>query len=236
MGKAAVVLGSIGLIVAFVVGIIGPSARPTRILFWVAGLLTFVALVLGLVGPWRAKRGRATNLQQPLTGALLAGLAMAWYINGVVTTTDVFHEASCKVAPAAGALEFNTSRCYADGMQVTVSAPKPFSVPESASGHTPGNRAVSVDITFRNGSVGVLDLELPSCGANDADGRQANPIFHGDEHDGVKTLLPGMKKVWHCEFSLPPSAASSMTGMVSPGIGHGEEASWSGPVPRTRLT
>ncbi|RXS68653.1 hypothetical protein EST92_26470 [Streptomyces sp. TM32] len=72
-GKAAVILGSIGLIVAFVVGIIGPSAQPTRILFWVAGLLTFVALVLGLVGPWRAKRGRATHLQQSLTGAVSPG-------------------------------------------------------------------------------------------------------------------------------------------------------------------
>ncbi|WP_432000847.1 hypothetical protein [Streptomyces sioyaensis] len=256
-GRPSVVLATIGLIAAFVIGIIGPSAGPVRVLFWVAGTLTLIALVLGIVGARRAKQGFAPTPHRFLTGAVLAGLAMVWYINGVVTITDPFHQASCNAGPtrttsssvvgtntspsppskavappATGALGFHTARCYKDGMQVTVSAPRPFTVPESASGHTPGDRAVSVEITFRNGSVGVLDLDLHSCGAKDAHGRQAEAIFHGgEEHGGNRTLLPGMTKAWHCEFSLPPSAAASM--QVDVGVMHYSDAVWSGAVPRT---
>ncbi|MEU6331780.1 hypothetical protein ABZ851_31580 [Streptomyces sp. NPDC047049] len=236
-GRPSLILAVIGLSAAFVVGVIGPSAEPVRILFWVAGTLTLIALVLGIVGALRPKQGGATNRLRSLTGAVLAGLATVWYIHGVVTLTDTFHQASCSTSPteappADGALSFHTSRCYKDGMQVTVSAPKPFTVPESASGHAPGNRAVSVEITFRNGSVGVLDLDLHSCGAKDAHGRQAEPIYHGDEeHGGNRYLLPGMTEAWHCEFSLPPNAANSM--QVEAGVMHYREAVWSGAVPQT---
>ncbi|MGW2410187.1 hypothetical protein ACWCXK_37585 [Streptomyces sp. NPDC001739] len=64
-GRPVLILALIGLIAAFVVGVIGPSAEPVRILLRVAGTLTLIALVLGIVGALRPKQGGATNRTGP---------------------------------------------------------------------------------------------------------------------------------------------------------------------------
>lgn len=236
---AALVAAVLGVVMLIVLGVVGPI-RP---LFWTAGVFGTTALVLGILGARRAKQGAVGNRGRALTGAALGGLATVWFVNGVAVASDPFHEVSCQ----AGPLRFQTTRCFDDGLQVTVSAPKPYTPHarggEPIGGYPPGSRAVSVEITIRNGSTNMVDLEnLWSIGAKDANGHQATPIWEGDDLSrglGHTQLLPGMTKVMRQGFALPPSAAKSMGVEVSlvtpPDVGIGwnrrnDNAWWSGPV------
>ncbi|UNO41599.1 DUF4190 domain-containing protein [Streptomyces sp. MST-110588] len=59
---------------ALVLGLIGALSGLIPLFFWLAGLLGLLALIFGLVGRGRAKRGEATNKGMATAGALL-GLA-----------------------------------------------------------------------------------------------------------------------------------------------------------------
>jgi len=235
---AALIAAALGVVILIVLGVVGPI-RP---LFWTAGVFGATALVLGILGARRAKQGAVGNRGRALTGAVLGGLATAWFVNGVAVAADPFDEVSCR----AGPLRFQTTRCFDDGLQVTVSAPKPYTprkMGPSSTDYPVGSRTVSVEITIRNGSTGIVDLEnLWSIGGKDANGHQATPIWEGDDLSrglGHTQLLPGMTKVMTQGFALPPSAAKSMGVEVSlvtpPDVGIGwnrrnDNAWWSGPV------
>ncbi|MBB6081676.1 DUF4190 domain-containing protein [Streptomyces paradoxus] len=240
MGIAALILGIIGLISGII-----------PILFWMAGILGIVALVLGIIGARRAKQGYATNRRMSIAGAILGGLAIVMSIIGIVIIANVFDDVSKEIsptkttapttpapstatspgttAPTSGALQFNTAQRYQDGLQVQVSAPRPFTPSDSAAGYTPGDKAVAVDVTVTNGSGKRVDLDLLSIQAKDADGRSAETIF--DSAKGINgvtgTLLPGKKSVATYAFDLPKNASSSLDVEVSPGFNY-ESAVWSG--------
>ncbi|SEE74514.1 hypothetical protein SAMN05428943_5935 [Streptomyces sp. 2314.4] len=235
---AALIAAVLGVVILIVLGVVGPI-RP---LFWTAGVFGAAALVLGILGARRAKQGAVGNRGRALTGAVLGGLATVWFVNGVAVASDPFHEVSCQ----AGPLRFQTTRCFDDGLQVTVSAPKPYTprkMGQSSTDYPVGSRTVSVEITIRNGSPNMVDLEnLWSIGGKDANGHQATPIWEGDDLSrglGHTQLLPGMTTVRTQGFALPPSAAKSMGVEVSlvtpPDVGIGwnrrnDTAWWSGPV------
>lgn len=79
LGTAALVLGIIGLVLAI-----------TVVLFWLGGVLGLVAIILGILGMGRAKRGEATNRGVAIGGLVTGILALVGAIViGVVTAVLV---------------------------------------------------------------------------------------------------------------------------------------------------
>ncbi|GAA5608965.1 hypothetical protein CP981_34370 [Streptomyces platensis] len=245
LGIAALTFAALGLLLLATLGVVG-AAGPARILFWVAGLFVTTALVLGLLGARRAKQGYAGHRAKCVTGAVLGGLATVWCLNGAVAVADPLHQVSCrpsqpqsKTSAATGSspASFHTTYCFKNGVQATVSAPKPYTPRQMKHdwerGYTPGNRTVAVEVTIRNGSTNVVDLaEFFGIAAKDANGRTAEAVFEGDDHSrglGKTLLLPGMTKVVTQGFALPPNASKSMAVEVSLALASDRRAVWSGP-------
>ncbi|MHC0431620.1 DUF4190 domain-containing protein [Streptomyces sp. O3] len=138
--------------------------------------------------------------------------------------------AEAETPAAGGALDFDATQEYADGVKITVAAPRPFSPSDTAAGHASGNRAVVVEITVRNDSEEKQDLVL-IVSARDADGRAADRIFDSaSDILGFRgSLLPGKKAVADYAFDLPPSAADTLDVEVQLGFDR-DSAIWSGPT------
>ncbi|MFJ7197896.1 MULTISPECIES: DUF4190 domain-containing protein [unclassified Streptomyces] len=73
-------------IAALVLGVIGAVSGLIPFLFWMAGVLGLIALVLGLAGRGRAKRGEATNKGMTTFGAALGLIALILAVVGAVIT------------------------------------------------------------------------------------------------------------------------------------------------------
>ncbi|OEJ39407.1 hypothetical protein AR457_20815 [Streptomyces agglomeratus] len=69
---------------ALILGIIGALSGLVPFLFWLAGILGVIALVMGLAGRGRAKRGGATNKGVALTGAILGLVSLILSVVGAV--------------------------------------------------------------------------------------------------------------------------------------------------------
>ncbi|WP_149179897.1 DUF4352 domain-containing protein [Streptomyces sp. TRM49041] len=82
LGTAALVLGVIGTISGFI-----------PLFFWLAGILGLIALILGLSGRGRVKRGEATNKGVTTTGAILGLAALILSVVGAVITYKAVDEA-----------------------------------------------------------------------------------------------------------------------------------------------
>ncbi|MFJ4714962.1 DUF4352 domain-containing protein [Streptomyces sp. NPDC088785] len=78
---------------ALILGIVGAVSGVVPILFWLAGVLGLIALILGLTGRGRARRGEATNKGVALTGALLGLAAMGLAVFGAYTTFKAVDDA-----------------------------------------------------------------------------------------------------------------------------------------------
>ncbi|OII65214.1 hypothetical protein BJP40_17720 [Streptomyces sp. CC53] len=228
-------------VAALVLGIIGALSGLVPLLFWLAGTLGLLALVFGLVGRGRAKKGQATNKGMATTGAVLGLVSLLLACFGVYFTFKAADEALQEIdkalqsaapkatpgdqdagtgagtgADAAGggdaaesgkALAAGATHTYADGLEITVSAPKPFEPSEYALDHTEGNQAYQVTVTVENGSKkdfvadGVL-LE----GRAGADGVDA-PQIYDEGLDGLSgTVLPGKKATATYAFDAPADA------------------------------
>ncbi|MER5745188.1 DUF4190 domain-containing protein [Streptomyces sp. NPDC002225] len=80
-------------VTALVLGIIGAVSGLIPFLFWLAGLLGLVALILGLAGRGRVKRGEATNKGVTTFGAALGGVSLVLAVVGAVITFMVVNDA-----------------------------------------------------------------------------------------------------------------------------------------------
>ncbi|MYW69160.1 DUF4352 domain-containing protein [Streptomyces sp. SID8379] len=78
---------------ALILGVIGALSGVIPIMFWLAGVLGVIAVILGLTGSGRAKRGEATNKGVALTGAILGVIAMGLAIFGAYTTFKAVDDA-----------------------------------------------------------------------------------------------------------------------------------------------
>ncbi|WP_394431483.1 DUF4190 domain-containing protein [Streptomyces sp. SGAir0957] len=78
---------------ALILGVIGALSGIVPILFWLAGILGVIALILGLTGRGRAKRGEATNKGVALTGVILALVSLGLAVFGAVTTFKAVDDA-----------------------------------------------------------------------------------------------------------------------------------------------
>ncbi|WDN52278.1 DUF4352 domain-containing protein [Streptomyces clavuligerus] len=78
---------------ALVLGLIGAISGLIPLLFWLGGTLGLIALILGLSGRARAKRGEADNRKVALAGALLGLVAMVAGVAGAVITFKAVDDA-----------------------------------------------------------------------------------------------------------------------------------------------
>ncbi|MBT2491824.1 DUF4190 domain-containing protein [Streptomyces sp. ISL-96] len=69
---------------ALILGIIGALSGLIPFLFWLAGILGVIALIMGLAGRGRAKRGGATNKGVALAGAILGLISLIMSVVGAV--------------------------------------------------------------------------------------------------------------------------------------------------------
>ncbi|MEV4946632.1 DUF4190 domain-containing protein [Streptomyces sp. NPDC053755] len=226
---------------ALVLGIIGTVSGLIPFLFWLAGILGLIALVLGLVGKGRVTRGQANNKGVTVTGAVLGLAALILSVVGAVITFTVVSDAVDEIDKAvkdaapknpaskqpgasggkAKALTAGASSVYDDGLRITVSAPKAYSPSEYAVGHTEGNKAYQVTVVIENGGKKAFDPTLATLAARAGkDGVTAEQIFDekvGSGFDG--TVLPGRKATVTFAFDTP-AAAGNLTVEVSPGLEH----------------
>ncbi|MFJ6521679.1 hypothetical protein ACIQJ4_25890 [Streptomyces filamentosus] len=150
--------------------------------------------------------------------------------------TPAVRETPAAVSPAEpaaeGLLPFGRTHRYANGVEVTVSAPERFTPAESAAGHRDGNTAVKVEVTVRNGSGDRLKLVTIVVQGRDGEGREAGHVFDTDQ--GVLPLtgdlLPGRKAVATYGFDVPPGTGDVLEVGVAVGF-TGDSAQWSGPLP-----
>ncbi|MGW1186499.1 DUF4190 domain-containing protein [Streptomyces sp. NPDC002559] len=80
-------------IAALVLGVIGAVSGLIPLLFWLAGVLGVIALVLGLAGRGRAKRGEATNKGVTTFGAVLGLVSLILAVVGAVITFKAVDDA-----------------------------------------------------------------------------------------------------------------------------------------------
>ncbi|MFE4174678.1 DUF4352 domain-containing protein [Streptomyces sp. NPDC056909] len=93
-GHGAPVAARNGLgIASLVLGIIGAVAGVIPFLFWLAGVLGLIGLILGLAGRGRARRGEATNRGVATSGVVLGLLALVLAVVGAFLTFKIVGDA-----------------------------------------------------------------------------------------------------------------------------------------------
>lgn len=236
LGTAALVLGIIGT----VSGLVPP-------LFWLAGILGLIALILGLVGRGRVKRHEANNKGVTTTGAILGLAALILSVIGAVITITAVSEAVDEINKAvedsapkdpsstakgdagkkdiAKGLAAGDMAAY-DDLKVTVSEAKPYKPSQFAPGHTKGNKAYQVTVVIENSGKEKFDATLATLNARAGkDGVTAEQIFDDNVGTGFTgTILPGKKSTVVFAFDAPKDA-KNLSIEVSPGLDH-EASQW----------
>ncbi|MFE0643660.1 DUF4190 domain-containing protein [Streptomyces sp. NPDC058877] len=228
---------------ALILGIIGTVSGLIPLFFWLAGILGLTALVLGLVGNGRVKRGEANNKGVTLTGAILGLAALILSVVGAVITFTAVSDAVDEIdkaindsapqdptakeptadpaatdQPAKDLADGDTS-VYDDDLKVTVSDLKAYSPGEFAVGHTEGNKAYQVTVVIENGSKKDFDTALVTLtGRAGEGGVEAEEIFDEKVGAGFEgTLKPGKKATATFAFDAPEDA-KNLTVEVGPGL------------------
>lgn len=231
---------------ALILGIIGTLSGVTMVLFWLAGILGLIALILGLVGKGRVKRGEASNKGVALTGAILGLVSLVLSVVGAIVTFTAVSAAvdeldkgikdaapkdpsakapsgsASKPAAAAAdknkALEDGDTLVYEDDLEITVSDPKPYSVDEYAVGHTKGNKAYQVTVVIENAGKEKFDATAVQLSARaGANSVTAEQIYDDKIGAGFEgTVMPGKKATVTYAFDAPKDA-KNLTVEVNPG-------------------
>ncbi|MFJ2936917.1 hypothetical protein ACIO8G_29660 [Streptomyces sp. NPDC087219] len=213
-----------------------PLRRRVLLIAVVGGLVLVVGLVGVLIGAGAfggGDRGGGTagdSPSPPPASVSPSGSATAPRISSPPTSTPP----TSRTATGEGAARaFGQTQGYEDGVEVTVSAPVPFTPSDSAAGHLEGNLAVALQITVHNGGDQRLDLATVVVQVRDGEGREGTRVFDGaPPHLGLGlsgTLLPGMKAVGGYGFDLAPVENPVLD--VEVRVGHDRPALfWSGDV------
>ncbi|MFE5486913.1 DUF4190 domain-containing protein [Streptomyces sp. NPDC056527] len=224
---------------ALILGIIGTLSGLIPLFFWLAGILGVIALILGLVGRGRVKRGEANNKGATTTGAILGLAALILSVVGAVITFTAVSDAVDEIdksikdaAPkdpsggkAAKSLAAGDTSVY-DDIKVSVSEAKAYKPSEFAAGHTEGNKAYQVTVVIENGGKEKFDAALVTLTARAGkDGVTAEQIFDDKVGTGFSgSILPGKKSTVVYAFDVPKDA-KNLAVEVSPGLEH-EAAQW----------
>ncbi|MFD3946205.1 DUF4190 domain-containing protein [Streptomyces sp. NPDC058579] len=233
---------------ALILGIIGTVSGLIPLLFWLAGILGVIALILGLVGRGRVKRREANNKGVTTTGAILGLAALILSVVGAVITFTAVSDAVDEINKAvedsapkdpssspgkgdagkkdiAKGLAAGDMAAY-DDLKVTVSEAKPYKPSEFAAGHTEGNKAYQVTVVIENSGKQKFDATLVTLTARAGkDGVTAEQVFDEKVGTGFSgTILPGKKSTVVYAFDAPKDA-KNLSVEVSPGLDH-EASQW----------
>lgn len=213
-------------VAALILGIIGALSGIPMILFWLAGPLGILALIFGLVGLSRAKKGQATNKGVAVTGTILGALALVLAVVGVIVTVLAVNKAVDEVhqqveqssgqpkngsGQSAQDLGPGETAKYNNGVQVSVSKAAPYTVDPSTvvSGHTQGNKAYKLTVTIKNTGSKSFDKPLVQTKAR-VNGKEAEEVDddkHGIlHHDFGNAISPGESASVEMVFDAPPAA------------------------------
>ncbi|MCK7625100.1 DUF4352 domain-containing protein [Streptomyces sp. RS10V-4] len=212
-------------VAALVLGIIGFLSGIPMVLFWLAGPLGLLALIFGLVGASRVKKGQATNKGVAITGTILGALALILAIVGIIVSALAVKSAvdeinkqvkGAQAQPKDGSKAGDTKpygpgdiATYPDkGIEVSVAKPAPYAVGEIASGHKDGNKAYKVAVQIKNKGKSAFDPALTQIKARTgAEGREAEQIIDGKIGIGFDgTIAPGATATVDVAFDAPPTA------------------------------
>ncbi|MFF7704370.1 DUF4190 domain-containing protein [Streptomyces lydicus] len=213
-------------IAALILGILGALSGIPMILFWLAGPLGILALIFGLVGRSRAKKGQATNKGVALAGALLGVVAIILSVVGVIVTLTAVSKAVDEVnkqveqssgqpkdgsGQSAKELTAGATAKYNNGVQVTVSKATPYTVNPSTlvSGHADGNKAYKLTVTIKNTGSKAFDKPLVQTKArvNGKEAQEVDDDKHGIlHHDFGNSINPGATATVEMVFDAPPTA------------------------------
>ncbi|MFE7550925.1 DUF4190 domain-containing protein [Streptomyces gardneri] len=233
---------------ALILGIIGTVSGLIPLLFWLAGTLGVIALILGLVGKGRVKRGEASNKGVTITGAILGLASLILATVGLIITVTAVSDAVEEIdktikdsapkdptkagAPSGDAgtsdkgtadkgkgLAAGDTSVYDDDLKITVSAPKPYTASEYAVGHTKGNKAYQVTVVVENGGKKKFDAVGVLMSARaGAEGVEAEQIFDEKVGAGFQGSVLPGKKATITVAFDAPKDAKSLTVEVNPGF------------------
>ncbi|MER7398497.1 DUF4190 domain-containing protein [Streptomyces sp. NPDC000151] len=242
-------------IAALVLGVIGVLSGLIPLMFWFAGTLGVLALIFGLVGRGRAKRGQATNKGVALAGVLLAVASLILSVVGAVITFTAVKDTVDEInksletstaQPKGGgsegedaadtgggskgktgeALHAGDTAEYDTGLSVTVSKATAYTVGEFAVGHKEGKKAYKVTVQVQNKGKEKFDSTLTLVEARAGkDGKATEQIFDGTVGEGFNGKILPGKSA-SVEFAFDtPAAAKNLDVEVTPGLDH-EASQW----------
>ncbi|GGZ16547.1 DUF4190 domain-containing protein [Streptomyces poonensis] len=241
-------------VAALVLGVIGALSGLIPLFFWLAGILGVLALIFGLVGRGRAKRGQATNKGIATTGAVLGLVSLILSVVGLVITVNAVDDAVDEIDKAlqetpaekkadtgaaddkgAGTDTEKKSETFAAGdtavydgdIEVTVSKPTAYTPNEYAVGHSAGNKAYKVTVRIQNKGAEKYSADLFTIEARAGEsGTNAEEIFDGDTlGNGFSgSVLPGKTATAEYAFDAPADA-KNLDVEVSPGFDF-EDNTW----------
>lgn len=222
MGTAALVLGILGLLLAWI-----------PIIGFIGFILGALAIALGIIGIVRAGKGRATNL-------VVAGIGTGLGVVAVILSTVVFGLFATAVneqinAPgtvvgtgitqgdqaAPTMIAFGQGHTWSGGETATVSAPREFTPDNQFLQAPSGKRFVSVDVTVKNGTSRAYQVMMAQLTAQHS-GRVAQENFMVGDPLPNTEIPPGgevtFTKVWEVDqeagelqVSVKPSPFAGQT-------------------------
>jgi uncharacterized protein DUF4352/uncharacterized protein DUF4190 len=223
---------------ALVLGLIGAVSGLVPFMFWLAGILGLLALVFGLIGRGRVKRGEASNKGPATAGVILGLLSLILSVVGAVLlfkaaedvvdkVDQVLNEdgvALSKGSPGTEAgkpLGADQPLPFNNGLKFTTTAAKPYTNPDK-----PG-KAVVFEVTIENNGSKDIDLTFANLDAVAGGGEK---IYESaDDIDGrfEGTLAPGKSVTEKFAFTVP--SGDSLVLEVNGGF-IGNRGFWSLPV------
>lgn len=227
IGTAGLVLALVGTAIAILpfVGAFGVVCGVT-------------AVVFGIIGLGRVRRGVATNKGQALVGVLAGVLAVVVGITttavGVSAVNRVVQGSAPKVAGAAaqpappgndGSMTagFGQTLTYPDGLAVSV-AVRPFQPAASAAGTGQGvARCIAARVTLTNNTSKPIEALSTSvvATANGAPLSQVVDIEQNMTGAPMVTVLPGKTVTFEMAFGVPTAGKADLQVETRPNFGMG---------------
>lgn len=227
-------------LVAAMVGIV-PGLMPITSFF--AVMFGVVAVLFGLLGLGRVRRGVATNRRLTWTGTIVGVLVIAlgiWgitlffgalgkldnAISGAAPTTSNSSSAGGSDSAAGSdstTLAFGQRTSWPDGTAVTVSEPKRYTPSDTAATTGGSARFVVVTVTIENQGQKNLNASDFTLAAS-ANGEQADRVF--DTANNVAgepntVVLPGKKATYRAAFGLTTAGPAELQVQATPSFGFG---------------
>lgn len=150
-----------------------------------------------------------------LSSALVAGLTACGGTSGAPSSdsTPAAHTSSAPAkTPASQNAKFGQSYKWSDGVEVTISAPTPYTPTAAAAGAVAGDQNVVFKITLTNGSKANIDPSIANLSLNSGGVAASNIIDLMNSAFNVPQapVLPGQSISWSLAYSVKD--ASSLTG------------------------